>query len=155
MYGELVDLEQEERALAAPNTNSVELDDHGRYAAFLSEDGRVEVRALPSEDVVAELAHDALGAAFSPDGAHIATAGRDGALRVWELAAGAEVARMDHPDKLFSPTFSADGRYLAAESADGWVWLWTWRPEDVAAEARARAGRELSADERARYLPEV
>ena len=155
MSGMLVDLDQPDRTLAPPNTNSVALDEGGRYAAFLSEDGRVEVRALPSEEVVAELAHDALGAAFSPDGAHIATAGRDGALRVWELAGGAEVARMDHPDKVFSPAFSADGRYLAAESADGWVWLWTWRPADVAAEARARAGRELSAGERARYLPEA
>ena len=103
--------------------------------------------------MLAELPHEALGAAFSPDGAYVATAGADGALRVWELASANEVARMDHPDKLFSPTFSADGRYLAAACADGWVWLWTWRPADLAAEARQRAGRELTAEERATYLP--
>jgi WD40 repeat protein len=121
LFGRLVDLEHEDRELAIPKTNSVVLDERGRFAAFLSEDGRVEVRALPSEAVVAELPHDAVGAAFSPDGTHVATAGRDGALRVWELDTGAEVARMDHPDKVFSPRFSADGRYLAAESSDGWA----------------------------------
>ena len=98
--------------------------------------------------------HTAFGAAFSPDGAHVATAGADGALRVWELPGGAEVARMDHPDSLFSPTFDGDGRLLAASCGDGSVWVWTWRPADLAAEARARAGRGLTAEERAAYLPD-
>ena len=100
------------------------------------------------------LPHAAFGAAFSPDGAHVATAGADGALRVWELAGGAEVARMDHADRLFSPIFDADGGLLAASCGDGSVWVWTWRPADLAAEARARAGRGLTAEERAAFLPD-
>ena len=51
-------------------------------------------------------------------------------------------------------TFSHDGRLLAASCSDGHAWLWVWRPADVAAQARERAGRGLTAAERATYLPE-
>jgi WD40 repeat protein len=152
MSNRLIDLEHEDRELWGHN---VELDPRGRFVALLHEtEETVEIRALPSNELRAELPHGALGAAFSPDGTHIATSGWDGTLRVWELASTTEVARMDHPDKLFSPTFSADGRHLAASCGDGWAWLWLWRPADVAAQARERAGRGLTAEERATYLPE-
>ena len=136
-------------------TNHAKLDALGRFAALTTDLGPVEVRALPSAEVVVRLNHFAFSAAFSPDGAHVATAGADGALRVWELAGGAEVARMDHADKLFSPVFDGDGGLLAASCADGSVWIWTWRPADLAAEARARAGRGLTAEERAAFLPDA
>ena len=150
----LLDLE-DGRSLSTADTSHVDLDAAGRYAALIGDLGPVEVRALPSGDTVAVLPHQAFGAAFSPDGAHVATSGVDGSLRVWELPGGAEVARMEHPGRLFSPCFSGDGGLLAASCGDGWVWVWTWRPADLAAEARARAGRGLTPEEHAAYLPDA
>lgn len=148
----LIDVEHADHELRA---HTVELDPRGRFVALLHErEATVEIRALPPEGRLAKLPHDALGAAFSPDGTHVATSGRDGTLRVWELATAIEVARMDHPGKLFSPTFSPDGRLLAASCGDGYAWLWLWRPADIAAQARERAGRGLTAAERATYLLE-
>lgn len=148
--GQLVDLDHQDRAIYA---DRVKLDPAGRFVALLG-DRSAEILALPSGEPLATLPHAALDVAFSPDGGHVATSGYDGALRVWEMAGGVEVARMDHPDKLLSPRFSPDGRHLAASCADGWVWLWIWQPADVAAQARQRAGRELTPEERAQYLPE-
>jgi WD40 repeat protein len=154
----LLDLELD-RTLQAEGrdqaTSHAALDAGGRFAALMVDLGSVEVRALPSAEVVVRLPHDALGAAFSPDGANLATAGADGSLRVWALPDGAELARMDHADKVFAPCFGEDGRLLATSCADGWVWVWAWRAGDLAAEARARAGRGLTADERATYLPDA
>jgi WD40 repeat protein len=152
----LLDLELDRKIVAdvEQSTYHAELDPAGRFAALTTDLGPVEVRALPSAEVVVRVPHDAFGVAFSPDGTHFATAGADGSLRVWEMAGGDEVARMDHAGKLFSPTFDGDGRLLAASCADGSVWVWTWRPADLAAEARARAGRGLTAEERAAYLPD-
>lgn len=116
--GRLVDLAHPDRIIQA---HRVELDPQGRFVALLGDD-RAQILALPSQEPLADLPHQALGAAFSPDGAHAATSGYD-------------------------------GRYLAACCGDGWAWLWTWRPADVAAEARQRADRGLTPEERATYLP--
>lgn len=143
------------RTISTADTSHVDLDAGGRFAALIGDLGPVEVRALPSAETVVVLPHQAFGAAFSPDGMHVATAGVDGSLRVWELPGGAEVARMEHRGRLFSPLFSDDGGLLAASCGDGWVWVWTWRPADLAAEARARAGRGLTPEEHAAYLPDA
>jgi dipeptidyl aminopeptidase/acylaminoacyl peptidase len=51
-------------------TNHAVLDAAGRFAALTTDLGPVEVRALPSAEVLLRLPHTAFGAAFSPDGAH-------------------------------------------------------------------------------------
>jgi WD40 repeat protein len=47
-------------------------------------------------------------AAYSPDGARIATA--DSAIRIWDAATGALLRKLDEPDQMnYAPSFSPDG----------------------------------------------
>ncbi len=62
---------------------------------------------------------------FSPDGARLVTAGKDGTARVWEVATGRCLQVLDHNGiEVNSATFSADGKSIATTSDDGFVRLW-------------------------------
>lgn len=62
--------------------------------------------------------------ALSPDGDHMATAGRDGTARVWSLTSGQEVVRLKHAAKVEAVAFSPDGTTISTASFDGTARLW-------------------------------
>jgi WD40 repeat protein len=69
---------------------------------------------------------DVTGLAFSPDGALVATGGKDGTVRLWSAATGAEQRRLEgHTAEVNDVAFSPDGRALASASADETVRLWS------------------------------
>jgi WD40 repeat protein len=62
--------------------------------------------------------------AFSPDGKRAAS-GDLRAIRLWDLAAGKQLARTDeHDDRVMALAFSPDGKTLASGSEDRTVRLW-------------------------------
>ncbi|HUO70701.1 MAG TPA: toll/interleukin-1 receptor domain-containing protein [Solirubrobacteraceae bacterium] len=59
--------------------------------------------------------------AFSPVGVYVATASRDGTIRVWDARTGLADRTYDVPDTTWYLRFSADGRSLAALDVTGTV----------------------------------
>jgi WD40 repeat protein len=87
-----------------------------------------------------------VGVTFSPDGRAVVVRGRDPSLRVWDVAAGKEVAQLrGHAGPIQAVAFSADGKALASGSADTTALLW-----DAAAALKGLAkpqARDLTAAE--------
>jgi WD40 repeat protein len=69
---------------------------------------------------------EVLSLAFAPDGRTLASGGSDGAVCLWDAAAGKELRRLPLAEwQRPSPVaFFADGRLLAAGTADGKVRFW-------------------------------
>ncbi|MFO0852553.1 MAG: serine/threonine-protein kinase [Gemmataceae bacterium] len=76
-------------------------------------------------------AGDVHGVAFSKDGRFLVSGGKDGTVRVWEVATGDQVACHRGPaDEVNGVAFSDDGRAVAAGSDDGTVRVWPARGGD-------------------------
>lgn len=62
---------------------------------------------------------------FSPDGARLASASGDGAVRIWDTKTRRVLLTLPSPVAgAVSVAFSPDGKHLAAPAADHTVWIW-------------------------------
>ncbi|MBA4019282.1 MAG: serine/threonine protein kinase [Pirellula sp.] len=66
------------------------------------------------------------GVAYSPDGREVATAGWDGAVKIWDVAAGRAVRKLqgNHTGAVNSIAYSRDGRRLLTAGNDRTARLW-------------------------------
>lgn len=76
--------------------------------------------------------------AYSKDGRRLAlaegTPQRSGAVRIFDVATGKQIARFRQPnDVVYSMSWSPDGKWLAAASADTAVYVWNMEKEKLAA----------------------
>src|SRR5690349_3787463 len=79
----------------------------------------------PGDRLLTQQPDGVAGADFSPDGKWLAFVGADKAVRVWDVAAGKEVRRLDgHTGFVRTVAFSPDGKLLASAGDDSEVLLW-------------------------------
>ena len=96
-------------------------------------------------------------AAFSPDGRWIVTSSDDDTARVWNARTGRIAAELrGNSGNVSGAQFSPDGRLVVMASAGAPAQVFACELcgslDDILALARARVTRELTAEERQRYL---
>jgi WD40 repeat protein len=93
-------------------------------------------------------------AAFSPDGSRLATASRDGTVRIWDPYAGApeQLVLHGHLGAVDTVTFSPDGSRLATVSVDGTISVWAVDLDELIDVAERGLTRTLTDDECLQYL---
>jgi WD40 repeat protein/serine/threonine protein kinase len=85
---------------------------------YLMRLSRVEPLVLPDKTEVASVA-------FSLDGEHLASAGGDGTVKIWDSRTGKIVREFRaHGKSAVSVAFHPDGKHLASTGADGQVKVW-------------------------------
>jgi WD40 repeat protein len=127
--------------------------------AVASEAGEILIidllgRAVVGERLSAE-GTQLLGVAVSPEGDRVAGVTRDGSLRMWHRHSGRLVgpALDGHRMQAFGIAWASSGQ-LVTGSPDGSIISWDTDPRDWSRVACRIAGRDLTAAEWQRYLPE-
>ena len=94
-----------------------------------------------------------ISAAFSPDGSRLATATRDGTIRLWDPYTGdQQLVLRGHQARVTSVVFSPDGSRLASTSVDGTLRVWALDLDELVGVARNELTRTLTDDECRQYL---
>jgi hypothetical protein len=115
-------------------------------------DGREDLRGFEwyhlwrrcNSDIFTLRGHEGVVArvAFSPDSKVLATAGSDGAVKLWETATGKEVGELRGPAvSVDALAFSFDGRTIATAGRDFLVRLWDVPGRKVRATLAGHGGR--------------
>jgi WD40 repeat protein len=107
-----------------------------------------------TEETFLGLEHAASQIAVSPDGGLLVTAESDGPVRFWRTAVShAEAITLDHDDDMVMVlAFREAARQLVTMASEGVIRAWDLDLDRLCARARAVAGRDLTEEERLRFL---
>jgi WD40 repeat protein len=90
---------------------------------------------------------DVRSVAFSPDGTTLATVGYDQAVKLWDVASGAELASAPgHTRQVSNLALSPDGRLILAGSYDGTLRVWDITGDDAHPVFAAKEGVSSTTD---------
>jgi len=97
---------------------------------------------------------------FSADSKMLLTGSRDHTARVWfvgdtsgsDVAIAKSIELKGHIDDVSDACFTSDGAQAVTSSRDGTVKFWKVSLEAILKEARSRAGRQLTDEERSRFF---
>ena len=135
--------------------NSMAFRPDGRQIAIAS-DGAIEVSPVPVSGparVLNESAKSIKTAAYSPDGRYLASAGLDGAIRIFDARSLALLRVIQQPDPVARVVFSTDSVDVLSVDPAGVIRLWDActdceNPHALLALARTRVTRSLTPAER-------
>ncbi|HJZ57369.1 MAG TPA: serine/threonine-protein kinase, partial [Gemmataceae bacterium] len=83
------------------------------------------MRLCKVEPLVLQDSTEVYGVVFSPDGERIASAGKDGKVKIWNSRTGQIIQEFPtHETAACSVAFHPEGRHLASAGADGLVKVW-------------------------------
>jgi WD40 repeat protein len=111
----------------------------GRWLAVGQDNGHVKVFDLSSGQIAKTLVGHAgpvTGVSFTKDGGQLATASQDKTVRIWNIADGAEVAKLETPAPVTAATFVSDDKQVAAAHDDHVIRIWG-TPQPVTPESEA------------------
>ena len=120
---------------------------------------QVLLETTPMNSVLRGHSDSVRSAAYSPDGKFIVSASSDRTARVWDAATHQSVAELKgHSDSVLSAAYSPDGKFIVTASDDRTARVYpriTFMPfDEVLKLAHRLSPRELTPEERERYLPE-
>jgi WD40 repeat protein len=143
---------------------------NAKWLLTITADGPVRLWDLTDEDpsanpvVLRGHVGMPLATAFSPDGRWLATGGatssqlllQDETVRLWDLSnpdTGIDcVVLRGYASRCAAVTFTADSHHLVTRCDDGEVRVWDLRLDKLIELARRAAGRQLTPEEREKYL---
>ncbi len=125
--------------IAAAHVTALDISPDGRRLAVADAAGNIEIRELPSWQVLRTIRHPeaVYSLQFASDSVRLASVSRDVTSRVWDTATGAELARMELANPgVAAVAFAPDGQRVAtcswlwqgegeARSVRGAVWIWS------------------------------
>lgn len=121
----------------------------------VSRDGSTAIWNLTTDEVVQELTGHhgwVQDVEHSPDGTLIATGGFDGDLRIWDAETGTQRLHLTGHPHIQRIRFHPNRPWVAMATLPGVVHVWTLDTAELLDVARSRVTRDLTSDERRRFL---
>jgi WD40 repeat protein/serine/threonine protein kinase len=130
-----------------------------RYLATGGKDAVAKIWDVKTGELVSTLTgheNGVNGVAYSPDGTLLLTASWDGTARIWSVTTGRTLSILrGHRSIVITAEFSPDGRRVVTASFDNTARQYYVHLEDVLKLAQQRLTRQLTPEERERFLGDV